>query len=162
MARKKPKPKPPTPPPETPVSDQSTPKVQYGPQHIPALISELLSLCVHLRRDAAGYNFLNRSLLSASGQLPAGERTTGLPVFEFSASAEGADGRLESIRCAVDLQHVPPAYIQHVMLPIVASQGHRVLEDVQEIKNVISIVEPLLSAILAPKPPEPQNGPTGQ
>lgn len=108
---------------------------------IPALMQELDGWTLELKRAYAAYEALHTSLLSFKGLLPEGVRAKGLPIFEFTAP--GPDGR-EPVKCVVDLKHIDPQFVEHVLVPIINVQAGRMIEAVEELSLRAAALVPRL------------------
>jgi len=128
---------------------QQTQPQTSSPEQIALLTQQLDDWFLALRRAMAAYNALSTAYLSATGELPEGERRRGLPLFEFNASLDGR----EAIRCAIDLKKIDPAYLSHVMVPMIGSTGKDLLEAVEEIGSRVNKLRPLLHEVVAPVQP---------
>ena len=122
------------------------PQTRDPRSEVPILLSELDAWFLSLKRSTAAYNSLHASFMSATGQLPEGERKKGLPVFEFTAALEGKESR-EPVKCVVDLKKVNPEYLGHVMIPLINSQAVDLIEAAEEIKAHVENLIPLLRLI---------------
>ena len=110
------------------------------------LVSEMSAWFKQLQRSVAAYNVLYLGLQSAQGDTPEGERKKGLPIFEFPAAIEGAEGR-EAVKCAIDLKEVDPAYLAHVLVPLINAQASKLLESVEEVETRVQMLKPILAVL---------------
>lgn len=120
---------------------QRDPRADVG-----VIISEMSAWFKQLQRATAAYNALYLGLQAAQDQTPEGERKKGLPIFEFPAAIEGAEGR-EPIKCVIDLKEVDPAYLAHVLVPLINAQGGKLLESVEEIEERVQMLKPILAVL---------------
>ncbi len=121
---------------------------QVREDSVPVLFEEMDGWFQKLKRDLSAFNALNLAFLTASGQLPPGERARGMPIFEFKAP--GPDGR-EPITCVLDLKKINPQYVQHVLIPLVNTVAADMLESVAEVGSRVQMLMPKLQAMVAPQ-----------
>jgi hypothetical protein len=112
------------------------------------LIVEMGDWLNQLRRAFAGVDLLQSCLHAHNGQLPEGERRRGLPILACPATIDGVD----SVKVEFDLRKVDPAYLEHVLVPLVNSQYPDLLAAVEEIGLRVTA----LRAVFSP----PEAGPT--
>lgn len=112
---------------------------------VPDLVVEMDDWFTQLKRAVAGYNSLHQSLLSFQGQIPEGDRKKGLPVFKFPASVDGRT----TIEVVADLKHVDPAYVPHVMVPLINAQGSHMMEALDEIAERVGMLQELVGSMFA-------------
>lgn len=98
-----------------------------------------------LRRAIAGYSALSAALRSLRGDLPEGERRRGLPVFTFSATADGRD----AVQCVVDLKKIRPEYVEFVLGPLIHAQGEMAREAAAHLANDLGELAQSLERSLA-------------
>lgn len=112
------------------------------------MVAEIVGFTDQLKKAHVGFHTLNLAYLTVSGQLPAGERKKGLPLFEFTGVLEGAETR-EPVKCVADLKKLPKNYVPHVLVPLISIHASDLLEAVTEMRARLDHLQPALEAIVA-------------
>lgn len=128
-----------------PVQEAAAPRrVKKGAPSVPELVVEMDDWMTAFKRAVAGYNTLNLSYQSFLGKIPDGERKKGLPIFKFTSTIDGRT----PIEVVADLKKVDPAYLQHVLVPLINAQGVDMLEALDEVEARVEVLRKHISAMM--------------
>lgn len=100
---------------------------------------------LQLKRVVALHESLSLSHRTATGALQRGERQKGMPILSMTASVDGRT----PIECAMDLKHLDPNYVGHVLIPLINMTSFQIDEALDEI--LIRVQD--MKKLLAPPPP---------
>lgn len=112
---------------------------------------EVMSNAKALSNQLAALMSLDGAYRSHIGELKDGERKKGLPIFEMMASLDG----VEAVQVVLDLKHVHPAHIQHVLVPLINAQAVGLRQTIADMLHAGAKAAEALEMMLAPPEPAP-------
>ena len=116
-------------------------------KNIQDIFAEFKEASTSLERAVAGYAQLSGPMLPEGN-----ERRKGLPIFRMAASADGHN----TIEVCLDLRKLDPAYINHVLVPLLTMQGYELLESLEETAMCVNELRELFAQPApTPQPPQP-------
>jgi hypothetical protein len=107
-------------------------------------VNEMTASFVTLQQVLAAFVSLDLSYRSFVRDLKPGERGKGLPIFRFPATLNGID----QIEAVVDLKHVDPSYVGHVLVPLINAQTTKLMEAVDDILAAGKSAKAALAAMI--------------
>lgn len=136
------------PPPDAPPADA------HSDDAPAAVIKDLEGWLLQVKRDLAGFMTLRGALDGATGQTPPGVRKKGLPVFEYKGTLDGRD----IVLLTADLKRVPPAYLKHVLVPLINATASSLSESAEELARHADALHKTVLQLLAPPGESAQPG----